>query len=101
MEDTQEQKKGPGRPRKTDLPSVQGAQNIERAKEERVRKTKTQVVEQWFELVVGKKLVLCKRTNRGNVHRTFQGSIDDKANGKKVAEFVKELHAKGQLRTKI
>ena len=102
MEESQV-KKGPGRPAKKDQPSIQGQQNIEMAKAERARrsKKKSEPVETWYELVVGRKLVMCKRTKSGSVYRSFQGSIDDKKHGAEIKLFIEKLKKDGLLRARF
>lgn len=97
--DESEVKKGPGRPPKKDQPSIQGQQNIEMAKAERARRRKkSEPVETWYELVVGRKLIMCKKTKSGSIYRSFQGSLDDKKSGAEIKAFVEKLKADGLLR---
>jgi hypothetical protein len=95
-----EVKKGPGRPSKKDQPSIQGQQNIEMAKEERTRrrKKKSETTEVWFELVAGKKLIMCKKTKSGSVYRSFQGSLDDKKHGAEIKRYLEKIKNDGLLR---
>lgn len=63
-------------------------------KAEQKRKKGNPVVDTYYELVAGNKLVLCKKTKSGSVHRTFIGSITDKENGAHVKAKVEQLKNK-------
>lgn len=72
------------------------------AKSEKSRKQKNPVVETYWELVAGRKLVLCKKTANGSVHRTFIGSTDDKQAGTEIKAKIASLQKDpGMLRVRV
>jgi hypothetical protein len=70
------------------------------ASKNREAKKQAKIVEKWYELH-GAKLLLCKRSTSGTVHRTFIGSTEDKKTGADVKEFVKKLKAENRLRIRV
>jgi cell division septation protein DedD len=71
------------------------------AKQEMARKKKNPVIETFYELVAGRKLVLCKKTSNGSVHRILVGSTDDKDTGAGVKAKVEQLQKLGQLKVRV
>jgi hypothetical protein len=93
-------KKKPGRPKKADTPTPEGAYRIEEAKKARAVKGDKQVVEKWYE-IRSHKLILCKRVKSGTVYRTYVGSTQDKKHGADVQAFAKKLEEEGRLRHRM
>lgn len=89
-----------GRPAKQDKPTPMGEYIAEEAERSRKRKETNVVVEKWY-MIVGRKLLLCKRKKSGTVYRVFVGSLDDAKHGADLQKFAAEQQAKGNLRTKI
>lgn len=71
------------------------------AKSEKERKKRNPVVDTYWELVSGKKLILCKKTKTGSVHKTFVGSTDSKEYGDQIKAQVNKLQADGKLKVRV
>ena len=71
------------------------------ASAEAKRKKGNPVVDTFYELVAGTKLVLCKKTKTGSVHRTFIGSITDKEAGPSVKAKIESLRKNEPEKLKI
>lgn len=91
-----------GRPKKVDNPTAIGEYQIEQAKQYRESKKEDGVVEKYYELYHGK-LILCKKTKTGTVHRSFVGRLNDKNKERKQAldAQVKRLQKEGRLRIRV
>lgn len=86
------------RSRKEDPASPIGEARARWAKEEKENAKGNPVVETFYMLSCGHKLILCKKKKNGSVYKTFVGSMNDKDSGAQVTAKVRELEAKRELR---
>ncbi len=81
----------------------------ELAQQAREQRSKNKIVESYYELVRGSKLLLCKRKESGSVYRVLVGTIlevepkdaNAKAANESLKAHVKKLQAEGELRVRI
>jgi len=96
----EEKKPKRGRPFKTDKSTPMGDYIAEQAKKSREKQGKNNIVEKYYELY-GTKLLLCKKTQKGTVHRTLIGTTTDKKHGEQIKAHMKKIQAEGKLRIKV
>jgi len=95
-----EEKPKRGRPFKTDKSTPIGDYIADQAKKSREKQSENQIVEKYYELC-GTKLLLCKKTQKGTVHRTLIGTTTDKKHGEQIKAHMKKIQAEGKLRIKV
>ena len=79
------------------------------AKQERDRRGKNPIVETYYELVRGHKLVLCKVKKSGSVYRVLVGAIaqiqpkdpDERASQASLKAKIEKLRLKDELRIRL
>lgn len=71
------------------------------AKEEKQRKTKNPTIDKYYELVAGRKLVLCHKMASGTVHKVLVGTTDHKETGKETQQHIARLQQEGRLKVRV
>jgi hypothetical protein len=94
-------KRGPKPKAKVDRVPMAGQFYAEQAAKEKQNAVNNEVVESYYELVSGHKLLLIKKKRKGGTRSTFVGSLNNKKHGPRLREFIKNLQAEGRLKTRI
>lgn len=95
-----EEKPKRGRAVKADKSTPLGDYIADEAKKAREKKAENAIVDKFYELV-GTKLLLCKKTKKGSVHRVLVGHTDDKKHGEQMKNFIKKAQADGKLKVRV
>jgi hypothetical protein len=98
--DTPVEVKKRGRNPKKEYSTPIGEFRAEEAKRFREKRENDPIVEKFY-MLVGKKLLFCKRKKTGTVMKVFVGSLDDPKHGPKLTKMAQELKAEGRLVTRI
>lgn len=78
-----------------------GEKQAEWAKQAREAAAKNPVIDSYYELAMGHKLLLCKKKKSGSVYKVMVGSTLDKEHGVEIKAKVEALQKQNKLRIQV